>query len=153
MQTWTISVWNQQRYLLDLSTDASDPIEKFDKDLRSFVSTCKQSGEHIVLGIDANSDTRGSTFTQDIKNIGLFNIYQVKFGNNIPPTYARGSIPINAIFVSSGLLQSQAGLLPVTCDHRVLWIDIPESVALGKLEEIPSTHPTRLLLQDPRIIK
>jgi hypothetical protein len=127
-----LSVWNQQRYLLDLSKDTTDPIKKFDKDLCSFLTTCMQSGEHIIVGINANSDTRCGTFTQAMDLIGLFNIYQKKFGDKIPPTYARGSTPIDALFVSRGLLQSQAGLLPVTCDHRVLWMDISESIALGK---------------------
>jgi hypothetical protein len=57
------------------------------------------------------------------------------------------------MFVSKTLLSSAAGYLPVACDHRVLWIDIPYNTAFGRsLKHFPQPTPKRLTLQDPRVV-
>jgi hypothetical protein len=140
--------------LLDQQGKRTDPIDQFDADLKTFLLQCLQAEEHIVLGIDANTDTRAGDFPQILASIGILNIFQRKFGNTIPPTYARGSIPIDSIFVTASLLNSEAGFLPIIGDHRALWLDIPQSIAFGReLENIQPVRPSRLSLQDPRIIK
>lgn len=149
-----MSVWNQQRYLLDQENVPTDPINLFDQDLRKFAKDCLEAGEKIVLGIDANTDTRTGNFPEMLRSIGLLNIFQHKFGNDIPATYARGSLPIDGIFVSPALLDSHAGFLPILCDHRILWIDVPVQVALGRsMAKLPIMKPQRLILQDPRIVQ
>jgi hypothetical protein len=65
-----LSVWNQQKYLLDLQNISKDPIDQFDEDLKQFLVACLQVGEHLILAIDANSDTRFSSFTQLLNSIG-----------------------------------------------------------------------------------
>jgi hypothetical protein len=148
-----LSVWNQQRYLLDLENNPADPIELFDRQLLSFIEQCLAAGEQIILGIDANEDIRVGSFSRIMKEIGLTEICTHKHGTLAPPTYARGSTPIDAIFVSSTLKESKCGYLPVVCDHRILWIDIPIQIALGR--DIPTSAgrcPQRLKLQDPRVV-
>jgi hypothetical protein len=146
-------VWNQQRYLLDLKGISDDPIDKFDDDLLTFLTTCLQSGEQIILGIDANTDNRTGNFQQRLQACGMTNLFLFKFGHDIPPTYSRGSTPIDCFYVSLSLLQASAGFLPIFCDHRVLWMDIPLEVVFGR--SLPSTkpvQPNRLVLHDPRIV-
>jgi hypothetical protein len=83
-----LSVWSQQRYLEDLENYQPDPIEKFDEDLICFLRQCIKAGEMLVLGIDANTDTRSGSFPTKLYDLGLINIFSRKFGHNIPPTYA-----------------------------------------------------------------
>jgi hypothetical protein len=148
-----LSVWNQQRYLLDLSHNNTDPIEKFDADLSAFIRECLDGGESIVLGIDANADTRTGPFPSMMSDLGLINIFVSKFGMHIPPTYSRGSLPIDSIYVSPSFSSCRAGFLKVYFDHRVLWIDIPQEQAFGqRLHQSFQTKPSRLSLQDPRIV-
>jgi hypothetical protein len=59
-----LSVWNQQRYLLDLDPISKDPIEKFDDDLITFITQCMETGEQVVLGIDVNEDVRVGVFAK-----------------------------------------------------------------------------------------
>jgi hypothetical protein len=84
-----LSVWSQQRYLLDLENNHSDPIKKFDDDLIRFLRQCIEAGEMLVLGIDANTDTRFGHFPTKLYDLGLINIFSRKFGSNIPPTTLR----------------------------------------------------------------
>jgi hypothetical protein len=147
-----LSVWNQLRYLMDLQQRDGDPIECFDYDLSAFIQQCMSDGEQIILGIDVNADVRSSSFTKTMNNLGLFDICTHRHGINTPSTYARGSTPIDAIFVSSNLLHSKCGYLKVVSDHRVLWMDVPQHILFGqRLSTLPTRHPHRLALQDPRI--
>jgi hypothetical protein len=105
------------------------------------------------LGIDINEDVRFGAFGKKMKALGLQDICTHRHGFNPPPTYARGTLPIDALFVSPLLLGSPCGYLPVSCDHRVLWMDIPIQATLGR--QLPIAYcrsPQRLTLNDPRIV-
>jgi hypothetical protein len=149
-----LSVWNQQRYLLDLQRCELDPIDKFDQDLKIFLEECLNAGELIVMGIDVNEDVRTGTFSQFMRSLGLVDICTNKHGTGAPPTYARGATPIDALYVSSAFVGLDCGYLPVACDHRILWMDVPYTVAFGrKFTNFPTHTPQRLILQDPRVVK
>jgi hypothetical protein len=130
--TGPLSVWNQQRYLLDLERNPTDPIEQFDTDLVTFITQCIQNGEHVILGIDANEDVRTGVFGKKMNDLGMKDVCVHRHGFEAPPTYARGTTPIDALFVSPALLGSRCGYLSVYCDHRVLWMDIPVQETLGR---------------------
>jgi hypothetical protein len=73
-------------------------------------------------------------------------------GMNLPNTYARGSTPIDGLFVSYSLSQCSSGYTDIICDHRMLWIDVPVNLALGYLPlAVAQPSPKCLILQDPRI--
>jgi hypothetical protein len=149
-----LSVWNQQRYLLDVSGIQDDPLDLFDQQLGLFIEQCLETGEQVILGIDVNEDIRFGKFSAKMKTLGLTEICTHKHGTNTPSTYARGSQPIDAIYVSATILDSACGYLPVTCDHRVLWIDVPVQTILGRgLPKTPIWQPQRLTLQDPRVVQ
>jgi hypothetical protein len=149
-----LSVWNQQRYLYDLEKISADPIVKFDQDIGEFISQCLQAGEQVVLSIDANEDTRVGPFNELMTSVGLTELMSHKHGQHAPPTYSRGSLPIDAIFVSANCTNCQCGYLPISSDHRVLWVDIPYTIALGRnIPAFPYRRPQRLTLQDPRVVK
>jgi hypothetical protein len=138
---------------LDLQHTNTDPIEKFDEDLFHFLRQCLDAGETIVLGIDANTDTRHGSFPSKLYQLGLTNIFLRKFGPTIPPTYAQGSLPIDSIYISASLQSCRAGFLKIYCDHRILWIDVSQEIAFGRhLHPNFQTRPSRLQLQDPRVV-
>jgi hypothetical protein len=148
-----LSVWNQLRYLMDLQQCADDPIDRFDKDLLEFIRQCQDAGEQIIIGIDANEDVRTGSFSQKMKEVGLVDVCANRNGSNAPPTYARGTLPIDAIYVSVNLTNSRAGYLPVVSDHRVLWVDVPQRSLFGsRLALIPTRIPQRFTLHDPRVV-
>jgi hypothetical protein len=138
---------------MDLQGVDIDPITYFDSELKTFLEQRMDAGELIILGIDANTDIRSGPFADMLQSIGLVNVLPTKFGNDIPPTYARGSLPIDGIFISSTLTQFKTGLLPICCDHRALWLEIPQVDAFGLAHQrLPIKVTKRLILQDPRVV-
>jgi hypothetical protein len=69
------------------------------------------------------------------------------YGHNLPNTYARGSLPIDGLFVSTSLAQCPSGYTEIVCDHQMLWIDVPAEIVLGySPTEMASLSPKRLIL-------
>jgi hypothetical protein len=138
---------------MDVQGIESDPIAFFDSEIKKFIERCIEEGELIVLGIDANTDVRQGDFVALLESLGLIQVFKSKFGTAIPPTYARGSLPIDSFFISASLSTFGAGLLPVLCDHHILWLDLPHSDIFGtSLQKLPDKISKRLILQDPRIV-
>jgi hypothetical protein len=133
----------------------TDPIDKFDSDLKLFLDECLSAGELIILGIDINEDVHTGSFSKHMASLGLVDICTNKHGaTSAPPTYTRGLAPINALYVSAALVGLQCGYLQVVSDHRTLWMDVPYYVIFGrKLSSLPSRKPQHLILQDPRVVK
>jgi hypothetical protein len=133
--------------------NSADPIELLDSQLSKFVEQCLSNGEQLVLGIDANEDIRVGPFSQRMMEVGLVEICTYKHGKEGPPTYARGTTPIDALYMSQNLLGSACGYLPIPCDHRILWINIDIFDALGRSIPLSASRPQqRLVLQDPRVV-
>jgi hypothetical protein len=111
------------------------------------------AGDQIVLGIDLNENVLSAAFTRALSSRGLLEIIMTKHGSAAPPTYQRGSSPIDGMYVSAPLKDAYCGYLPFLGYHRVLWIDIPMDLAFG-CSSLPSTpiRARRLKLQDPRIV-
>jgi hypothetical protein len=84
-----LSVWNQQRFLLDSNNRPDDPLEAFDHDLISNIKKWLAGGEQVMLGIDANEDVRYGTLAQRLRSeCGLHEIMTRNLGPNLPNTYA-----------------------------------------------------------------
>lgn len=149
-----LSVWNQQRYLLDLQNCDEDPILKFDKDLFEALEQWHSQGKQVVLGIDLNEPVRTSAFTSQLRaKFGMMEVLTSKF-QNTPHTYARGSQTIDGLFLSSSLKCHHCCYTDIVGDHRILWADITLSTALGFIpSKAIQLSPTRLKLQDPRVVK
>jgi hypothetical protein len=150
-----LSAWNQQRFILDSDNREEDPIEAFDHDIFVCIKQWIEAGEHIILGIDVNEDIRSGSFARRIRlECGLQEIMIRNFGQNLPHTYARGSSPIDGLFVSSSLINCSSGYTDIVCDHRMLWIDVPTDLALGYTPaKFAAPSLKRLILQDPRVVK
>jgi hypothetical protein len=150
-----LSAWNQQRFILDSCNREEDPIEAFDNDIIFCIKQWIETGDQIILGIDVNEDIRSGTFARWIHlECGLQEITLRNFGPSLPNSYARGSRPIDGLFVSSSLIKCTSSFTDIVCDHRMLWIDVPTDLALGYTPAaFASPSPKRQILQDPRVVK
>jgi hypothetical protein len=152
-----MSVFNQQRRTLLSQANWQDPLAVFDQDLLSLIDSKLLQPHHLVFLMDANCPpTSSSPFIQQLSK-RLYNIHSTRHTGTAPPTYQRGSHPIDGIWVSPTLLSSQCGYLPfgdgLISDHRPLWIDIPSALLFGT--QPPPTSPMssrRLTLMDPRVV-
>ena len=137
------------------------PRKEMIDNLCTAVKSAVDRGDQVIVMLDANQDVRDSYLQAKLSgtNIGLWEINIYKHGNDAPPTYNRGSEPIDGIFVSPCLAHSaKCGYLsfgdaPLNCDHRTLWLDIPKDVVFGCNVQTPQSIPTRLKCIDPRIVK
>jgi hypothetical protein len=141
--------------VLDSSNQPEDPINAFDNDLICSIKSWIEIGDQIILGIDANEDVRSGPFARRLHlECGLQEIMIRQLGLNLPNTYARGTAPIDGLFVSQALSQCPCGYTDIICNHRMLWMDVPVELALGySPSAIMKASPKYLILQDPRIVK
>ena len=90
-----------------------------------------ETGDQLVIGGDVNEDVRTCPLSQRLKALGLVELLTNTHGIDGPPTYNRGSAPINGIYVSPTLQGLRCGYNKFVWDHRLLWIEIPMTVAFG----------------------
>ena len=151
------SVWNQQTtYFHGLSPPIIEcPREVFDRELQELMATWVADGEHVILGIDANEDVSKNgegSFSWKMKRLGLIEAITDKHGRG-PSTYARGSKPIDGLYVTEGLRGLQCGYSEMLTDHRVLWMKVPYQVAYRyRIPPIPRPFARRLHCSDPRLV-
>ena len=84
-----------------------------------------ETGDQLVIGVDANEDVRGGVLADKLEHLGLTECVTAQHGRYGPPTYERGSVPIDGLFVSRTLRGSKCGYDEFLWDHRLLWIEIP----------------------------
>jgi len=97
------SVWNQQKGFFEGIRDDRCPREIFVEDLCKEVSEWLGTGDQLVIGVDANEDIRGGVLSRRLGNLGLVDCITSQHGMDGPPTYDRGSVPIDGLFVSRTL--------------------------------------------------
>jgi hypothetical protein len=150
-------VYNQHRRWLYDHDDDRCPRAAFIDDLTAAASSWLESGDQLLIAIDANDDVRNCDLTRRFRELGLHEAVMARHGLQAPPTYNRGSLPIDAIYVSSTMLNLPCGYLAfgdaVPSDHRALWMDIPFPVAFGhSLPPVVRPKARRLKCTDPRIV-
>lgn len=149
-----MSVWNQHKAYYDEKKIDGCPRDLFTRELVAQVTEWMLTGDQIVLMTDANEDVRCGDFVKKLRKVGLTETIIDQHGHQGPATHQRGSVPIDGIFVTDTLQGCKCGYLPLTFDHRGLWIDIPMTVAFGHaLPPISSPAARRLKCEDPRIVK
>ena len=148
------SVWNQQKAYFEDKNDDRCPCVAFIEDLVEQVKLWKEDGDQMVIGLDANEDIRNGMMWAAMKRLGLVELVSHAHGSDLPRTQQRGSLPIDGIWVSPTLGNCRCGYLAFEFDHRLVWLDVPNTIALGH-DPPPVTKPAarRLKLFDPRIKK
>ena len=152
------TVWDQQKRYINRNNLNITPRELFDNDLTELLSSWKQMHIITILAIDVNEDVRNCTFTSRLKEYNLTNIFQTIFGDTIPGSHIRGSMPILSIYAPTSLSVTQAGILEhgmgFQADHRNMFVDFDEQQFLGApMFLIQAPNRRRLQLYDKRVVK
>jgi len=152
-ETGALSAWSQQKAFLQNADIDECPRDVFTKDLAEAIEQWKEQGDQIVLALDVNDNVYNSTFTRAMYQVGLREVCTERHGPGAPPTYNRGSHPIDGIYVSESLLNCRCGYLDFEFDHRGLYVDIQMDQVFGTT--VPPTvkrRGRRLKCDDPRIV-
>ena len=147
-----------RRYLYSVDRD-EEPRDAIYKDLFQAVTEWKNNGEHIIIGIDANEDTRTGTTLDTFRAMGMKDIILQTHGHRSPPaTCAKNHSrqPIDAIFVMPGIRLAAGGYSAFNSgcpsDHRYLWIDISFHDAFGySSPPLVSPAARRLQTKNPKM--
>jgi hypothetical protein len=95
-----------------------------------------ETGNQVIVMIDANKNVLSGNLARKMTDLGLSELICKKHGSH--HSFLRGSEPIDGIFVSPLLADSQCGYVFSGCDHYGLWIDILNNTLLGL---ITTGHP------------
>ena len=146
-------MWNQQKGFFESIRDDRCPRQIFINDLCKEVEKWLESGDQLVIGIDANEDVRRGELTVKLEQLGLVDSVTTAHGKQGPPTYNRGSVPIDGLFVSRTLRGLKCGYDGFVWDHRLLWIEVPLTIAFGHdVPPIVAVKARRLKCEDPRVV-
>ena len=139
-----------------------EPNQAFREDLLAAVQTWKANGEQIVIMMDANEDVRTGPLALALQTEGLWDAITAKHGSHQPPpaTFFRNTNarPIDGIFTTLPANELQCGYFDfkegIPGDHRMLWVDIPFTLALGhNPPNLSQVSAPRLAGKDPRVRK
>jgi hypothetical protein len=153
-RTGVLSVWNQQKSYFKTIKEDRCPREMFVQDLAVETAKWLEAGDQLVIGGNINKDVRKCGLTGKLNDMGMIEILTTIHGTEGPSTYNRGSTPIDGIYVAHTLHGLRCGYNKFVWDHRLLWIDLPLTVAFGhNVPPIVRASARRLKSEDPRIVK
>ena len=135
------------------------PHEEILLDLTTALQTWIKAGEHVILMMDCNEVVRSSRIRKFLDDSELRDIIHERHGQDAPPTYKSGKVPIDGIFASrsvnctlGGYASFDEGVQGKRADHRCLWIDVQlESVFGHKMPPLIRYAQRRVKTNDPRI--
>ena len=150
------TVANQHRSFLRTTNDDRCPRKAFLDDLGQAIDNWHQEGRQVIVGMDANTNVTGPELAEWSKAHDLCNVLADSHAH-LPPTFDRGSSPIDGIFASNAIDAFRCGLLGfgygIPSQHRACWIDVPFRSLLGRIPTGPvKPSARRLKLQDPRTV-
>ena len=122
--------------------------------MKHLVKQKQEAGHQVILLADMNEDVTSDRITQWAEDSGIYEVVSTTT-NKVIPTSQRGSTPIDGIFLSHSLTQTQAGYFPFGTfhsDHRALWVDIDHNQIFGfKQIKHHSVSARRLQSQVPSV--
>ena len=132
------TVYQQHVRYLDAENRDETPHVAFEKDFKVALSEWIDTGNELVVSINANQDVRKGCLQHMFKSLGMYNAITTRHPQlPMPATHARNncSKPIDAIFTTINNPDMRCGYLPFqeafSGDHRPMWIDIPKRTAWG----------------------
>jgi hypothetical protein len=155
------SVFQQHARALGKNNDFRNPRKALLEDLVTAIRGWMESGDHIILGMDANEDVRGGDVNSFLQQVSLREVILELHSDSSPPATQNRNHqrqPIDGLWASPGISISQGGYLAFgdgcPSDHRGLWFDVEYSVALGQRPpNMVLPQPKRLKSKDPRTAK
>ena len=115
-----------------LKKDNRDPRNSVLQDLNQQMEQWVMDNEKIVILADMNSNM--ITTWCSIYNLTEIITYKHQTTQGIEPTYHKGSLPIDGVFVTPNITVHKCGYLPfgaLPSDHRCIWVDLKISKVLG----------------------
>ena len=153
-----LSTYQQQVRKLSKLGRYDSPRDEVLKDISKDIQLWQDDGDHIIVLTDFNDDVAAADAKNWAAKLGLVEAITYLNSAPVPPTYQRGSRPIDGIFIAPQLLTTAAGGYlafgdAIPSDHRAIWLDL-------HLPEICPPHPERhikptarrLQCKDPRIV-
>ena len=159
-RTWSInSLYATKKRFHDARKDDRDPRNSVLQDLDLQMEQWIMDNEKIVILADMNSDINSNKIKSWCATYNLKEIITDKHKNNqeVEPTYHKGSLPIDGVFITPNITVHKCGYLPfgaLPSDHRCIWIELKVSETLGsKMSPLNKPQARRLKCSDPRIMK
>ena len=144
-------------YAQHLTELQEDPTKRFWLDLGADILQWQADGEQLILAGDWNEDIQHKNIQDWMKLFGLKEAVTSLHPGRPPPTFHRGTAPIDGIFISRELSPTRSGYLEfgeLPGDHRGIWFDIHNTQILGyRMKDIPRAKARRLKLDDPRVVR
>lgn len=130
------------------------PRTQFWSDLKTFITSCKDNNEHVIVMGDWNS-----TYNEVVRwmdEMGMKDLIVDRHKGEPPPTCKKSrEHPIDAIFGPASFTSWRGGYLAfdyLEGDHRGLWCDIPvEFILRYRMQHPAHAGARRLKTSDPRI--
>lgn len=153
------SVWNQHMRFWTEEGRKIDPIQAFDDDLITELTTWFNEGDTLILGMDYNTDIRQGPLQAAFKELNMKEGILTNHPGKSPPATQntnRTRTPIDGIWMSAGIDVLASGYWEFggACpsDHRGLWIDVDKDSVLGhRPNQLYAPAIQRLSETDPRI--
>jgi hypothetical protein len=113
-----------------------NPRAMFQSDLLSHLHVWKEAGDEILLLGDFNKDVYTGQMASALssKFLWMKEVCLWTTGIPLPPTHNRGTVLINAVFGTAGLMVTSVALLLSRAgvgDHRVFLIDVSSDSIMG----------------------
>ena len=130
------TVWDQHVWYFEARGEIRNPRAMFQSDLLSHLRMWKETGDEILLLGDFNEDVYTGQLASSLsgKFLRMKEVCHWTKGIPLPPTHNCGTVPIDAVFGTAGLIVTSVALLPIRTgvgDHRVFLIDVPSDSILG----------------------
>ena len=130
------TVWDQHVWYFEARGEIRNPRAMFQSDLLSHLRMWKETGDEILLLGDFNEDVYTGQLASSLSGefLRMKEVCHWTKGIPLPPTHNCGTVPIDAVFGTAGLIVTSVALLPIRTgvgDHRVFLIDVSSDSILG----------------------
>lgn len=148
------TAYSQQERFFDITDRAICPRQAVLSDLGAEITQSKNEGDQIVLLMDCNENVENEMIAAWARQLGLKEgILNLHHQARRQPTYQRGTVPIDGIFISSTLQLEAGGYMEFgdfPSDHRAIWADISYINAFGyKMPDVIKPAMRKLKSNDP----
>ena len=130
------TVWDQHSRYFEARGEVGDPRVMFKLDLLSLLRVWKAANDEILFIGDCNKNVYTGPLATALADNGLrmSKVCKRTTGIPLPPTHSRGSVPIDAVYSTAGLVCLAVALLPDGLgvgDHKVFVLDIESNSIIG----------------------
>ena len=152
-----LTVYSQQQAALLRIKRYSSVIVAFWNDFWRQLDIWIEKGEQILIGGDWNENVYCEKLLEKFRTRNLLPVITTKHTGPAPPTYNKGSYPIDEFFASASLEIKNCGYLEHgtnTGDHCPIWVEMDKAKVLGtNPPPIPKQQARRLQPNDPNVVK